>query len=1819
MNFPSIRIEGQIFSGELLQKLDQPDMPGQRPVDFGLPPDVKVKDEIARAWADAQDYWRIFQRKLESQRLTPTATTETRQQWIVPLLGLLGYQLEHQQKGAELNGRIYAISHRVTNRAHIPVHIVGYRDAAGLDRKPDNATLRMSPHAMVQEYINLHDQLYGIVTNGSTLRLLRDSFRLVRLNYLEFDLERIFTDGLFADFAILYRLLHASRLPQSLDSNSESILERYHQDSIEQGSRIRDGLRESVQQTIVILGTGFVSNPANGELREQLDSKKMMPSDFFGHLLRLIYRLLFLNVVEERNQLFPSKTSAKVIKAYYDYYSVQRLRRLSRTQGVKTDRYHDAWMSLLSTFTIFERPELAAKLGTTAFGGSLFNSQSLGLLATCQLSNTSLFNALDCLCSFNDPVTGQRQPVNFNALATEEFGSVYESLLELHPVVEVLPVPRFGFKLAAGNDRKTSGSYYTPSCLVNCLLDSALDPVLEDRIRDYKKLGYETVESAILSVKVCDPACGSGHFLIAAAQRIARRLAVIRAKGDEPAPDQLRHALREVIGRCIYGVDINPMSVELCRVALWLEAVEPGKPLSFLNNHIQCGNSLLGTTPALLKRGIPDEAFEPIEGDDKKFAAAWKKRNREAKLGQHDLFADTAETWHYQNALLAATKDIEAISDESFTDVERKEAAYSDYLASSSYRFGKRLHDAWCAAFVWQKKDDPAIPEPITQQVIDQMKRDPNLCPERVADEIDRLAEQYNFFHWHLAFPDVFQPQPDETIKTTDIAGWSGGFDCILGNPPWERMKLQEREWFAATHPQIAEAQTGAIRAQMIADLVRSDLTTFSAFEHAMRRAQAESAFVTRSGLFPRGAVGDTNTYPLFIEEGVNLISAAGRVGLIVKTGILADYSFRAFFCYLIETGRFVSGFDFSNRRLIFPAVVANERFTLLTLTSTGSERFRVSILNEEVADLQKPGRMWELSRDEIALINPNTKTCPLFQTADDAKLVSQIYRRVPVLTNEADQKTGNPFGVLYFTMFHMTSDSGLFRDMETLQQTSPGGPSQRWSTIKGQFLPVLEGKLFDLFDHRHGTFRGIPRVARFGIKAEPNHPTIQDRLDPTYECLPRYWVSASDVQSRYFERIGFEPGGVLVFRDVCRTHTDFRTVRSAICPSVGAGNKAPVLLFPGSAKNAHATRSILLCANLGAFVLDYVARQKFAGGSLNKYVLLQLPCIPPSTYDQECAWGRGVQTFTDWLLPRVLELTYTACDMELFAKDCNYDAPPFKWDDERRFLLRCELDAAFFHLYLGNDNDWQKTGTKELLAAFPTPRVAVPYIMDTFPIVKRKDEAAHGTYRTKDTILAIYDAMQTAISTGQPYQTLLDPPPGPPVGGFPEWKPGDEQPSDWPSHIHAPKGCEGKERQQMNPVVVPTKITQPGRFPHSSLYAFVHGVEETADGVTVTLDAVPAGQVQELPFEGEGLLERLMRINTYLVESRLNLEHWKSLQLPLMEGTWVRMQVSTDAPYPGTMVEAYSEGDLQPIRMMLSSLTENERESILSKIRLPRESPRSNIEQVLSAIKPASDTFVAVYNVGQGLCCAICNAKDSSPLFYFDMGCGCYWNAHTLPNKMRFCFTYNPPIILSHWHFDHFMAARLHDTRALDAKWIAPLQNVGPTSARFAAELALKGNLLLWPTSLQSMQTQWGDIVKCTGDTLNTSGLALLASVSPCASATAPKPYQVLLPGDAGYDDIPNNSNTPFDALVASHHGGSALGNSPLPRGTESPYVLSYGQNNTYHHGQTCPSLTKLTTAGWTRRIETVNGHVALGLPATVPLRQGCRGKKCDLAIQQR
>ncbi|VTR91556.1 Putative type II DNA modification enzyme OS=bacterium UASB14 GN=U14_03333 PE=4 SV=1 [Gemmata massiliana] len=778
-----------------------------------------------------------------------------------------------------------------------------------------------------------------------------------------------------------------------------------------------------------------------------------------------------------------------------------------------------------------------------------------------------------------------------------------------------------------------------------------------------------------------------------------------------------------------------------------------GKPLSFLEHHIQCGNSLLGTTPALLAKGIPDEAFEPIEGDDKKVCSGLKRQNKDERRGQEGLF-DEIEERRQLGDLTAAMAKLEGLPDDTVESIREKERRYADLVRSDdAYRTsGRFLADAWCAAFVWKKvKDDNLLP--MTHARFRRIEMNPHdIVPQEFA-EVRRLAGQYQFFHWLLAFPAVFRYPAKGEAPDNELTGWCGGFDAVLGNPPWERIKLQEQEWFAAHgRPDIAGARTASIRGKLIRELETKDAALYRAFLDDRRKAEGESHLVRdssgidedsneRRGLFPLCGRGDVNTYSLFAELNRNLLRPTGRVGCIVPSGIATTDTTKLFFEDLVTRQSLVSLFSFFEIRLVFPATDSRDPFCLLTLV--GDMR-RVAVSEfvfdaRSVEELAEPTKRFTLTPNDLILLNPNTRTCPVFRTARDAKLTKAIYQQVPVLLNEGPPEV-NPWAIRLRAMFHMANDSGLFRVGADLELDGWQLKGNQYCKDDAKYLPLYEAKMTSIFDHRYGSIVGSEDVAELsGIPAQST--TLEEHQDPHFLVLPRYWVPEDAVKER-LERVEWGQGFFIIFREIARA-TDIRTAMHAVLPKSGVSNKAPLIL-PFEASPG---QQALLLANLNSFVFDYVVRQKLGGASFSFFIMKQLPAFPPSHYQQPCFWDRS-KTLGEWIKPRVLEVTYTAHDLKPFAEDCGYPGDPFFWDDARRAVIRAELDAAFFHLYGISEAD-------------------ADYILDTFPIVRQKDEERFGTYRTKEMILRCYQEMQEAVAdqTGQTvFASQLDPPPGVPM-----------------------------------------------------------------------------------------------------------------------------------------------------------------------------------------------------------------------------------------------------------------------------------------------------------------------------------------------------------------------------------------------------------------------------------------------------------------------
>jgi hypothetical protein len=1372
-----VHSEGGLIPYEVLVKIAKEESGlGQQPKDFGLPSGRRLTDEIARAWSDAQDYWHIFQRRSSSLPENETGATLTRK-WITDLLNeLLGYELAYQQTGAVIGGKNYPISHRAgASEESPPVQIEGFR--ADLDRRPQ--ARRLSPQALVQEYLNNSDsQLWGIVTNGFLLRLLRDTSRTSRPSYLEFDLQSILEGNRFNEFAVFYRVCHRTRLPRTAEDATSCWLEKYFQHSVEQGGRVRDKLRDGVEDALKTLGTGFLRHPKNDVLRERIKAGTLTAAEFHRQLLRLVYRLLFLMVAEERRMIVPEGPEADRRQSLFDrYYSVGRLRSLAE-KSIEPSTFGDLWIGLQQTFTLFEDGD-SNPLGIPPLNGDLFSAIAVKDLQGTHLYNTDLLAAMERLSLFEDHRVRQR--VNYAALDVEELGSVYESLLDYQPVTTEHP-EGMKFELPTGGERKSSGSYYTRPELVRELIESALVPVMKDRLDAAKDSDpakeKEKKTQAILSMSVCDPACGSGHFLLAAARRLGRELAKIKTGEEEPIPKEFHLAVRDVIAHCVYGVDINPLAVDLCKLALWLEGHWTGKPLSFLDHRIKCGNSLIGVLDPKFLEEIPDDAFTPVTGDVKSVASAFKRKNKaerkewEQVREQRLLPFDVPEHLH---EYAASARQFAEIQEETPADVRRKAEHYGRWRSGMRMNHDRSVSDVWTYAFFapLRTESDHTVP---THKVLMEYLTHVHNQKDAVA-----LAEAFGsdrrFFHWKLEFPDIFE---------------HGGFDVLLGNPPWEKIKLEEQEhWIDDSY--IRDAPNKAERDRRLQEYRRSidpaKVARVAKFEAAKHYAEAISKFVRHGGRYPLTAVGDINTYALFAELFAHLTNSRGRSGAILPTQIAIADTTKLFFNDLIKNKRLISFFNFFEVRKWFPATDDRNPFGLLTIGADAAEAEFAFFLSDP-SELVDKRRRFAVTEDDFALFNPNTRTCPIFRTRTDVELTKKIYENVPILVNESI--SDNAWGVGFMAMFHMANDSHMFA-----------------SEPREGYLRLYEAKLFHQYDHRWATYEDD----------EVRRLTSDEKASPETFVRPRYWVPTDEVLLRasevppalisavranseemaravlipwwagYAESCGRDadadkllqatvsrdlwnmsvqaelgqyilnsavsrslqrqwplterdmnsilpcknfiqaahalvemrcPTWLTGFRRITRS-TDERTVIAAILPLSGTGDPAMVV----SSKQPSTLRAVLL-ACLNSLVLDYVARQKISGTDLRNHYFQQLPVIPPTAFRPEDL---------EKICNIIGQLTFTASDLSHVAGEFGVGVQRSAVADDDRALLRGELDAYYAHLYsLTRDELRYILDPKDVFGeGFPS---------ETFRVLKEREEKEFGEYRTRRLVLEAFDKL---------------------------------------------------------------------------------------------------------------------------------------------------------------------------------------------------------------------------------------------------------------------------------------------------------------------------------------------------------------------------------------------------------------------------------------------------------------------------------------------
>lgn len=1115
--YTAIRIEGGLIPAEELTRLttlQAPDNTQQTEALYQIPKGLKLRDEIARNFKIAQNLWQDFQ--VQRQRTGVDVHSTTVRDFLLPLLRqAMGYtdlapaapiqasnsvHHSYQIGHAALGGRLPVVLAGVDQPLDQPAERFG-------DTNPDTGrTRRRSPYMLAQEALNATDRsLWAIVSNGLTLRILRDNPSLTRPAYVEVDLEALFTEELYADFTAFWLLAHASRFGQVDAEPADCPWERWRNAGQAVGVTARLNLRYQVANALRSLGTGFLQHPANTALRAALQDAEhgsATKQRFFEELLSLVYRFIFLATVEDRSDastgrsliFTPDATDAAQAR-YWAGYSLTWLRERSVRRS-SHDAHSDLWQALCITFDGLAGGQPA--LGLPALGG-LFAAEQCPLLNTCELDNRQLLTAVFQLGYFRQPSGLTR--VNYRDMGAEELGSVYESLLELVPDVQHITQPqaaRFAFvgddddASNKGNARKLTGSYYTPDTLVQELIKSALEPVLAQTI----EANPTDPVQALLQLTVCDPACGSGHFLLAAARRLADEVAKLRAQanGGAPTPADYRHALRDVVGHCIYGVDKNPMAIALAKTALWLEAYTPDLPLTFIDHHLQVGDALLGVLdPKILENGIPDEAYAVLSGDDKVTAAALKKQNKvELKSWKqvvaNDLFAATT--------LVQDANAVEHLADDTLDGIAAKRSAWTQAHHQAEQSTLAKLADTYVAAFLAPKVPQGQSLIPLSGYLWSLLHPNPHQTPKpELAQAAHDLCRTHSVFHWWLAFPQVAA---------------KGGFAVMLGNPPWEMLQLDPQEFFAAEAPSISNAPHMAARNKMIAALEHDRPHLFKRYWQAVRAMEAVQSFVHASCRFPTSGFGRINLASLFAETVLQAtaLNSNGRAGLVLPSGIATDSFTQHLFNEIARRG-LASLFDFENREAIFPSVHRSYKFALMTFGQTEQTKFQFFAGNP--SHLADKNRQFTLTTADFELLNPNTRTCPVFRSNADAELTKKLYRSTPVLWREAETDTEgnvtrpdeNPWNLQFQLMFMMNTDSHLFAD----STAGPGG-----SVEPQRRLPLYEAKMIHQFDHRWATYVDNPDKAN-GLDTEDVTPA--QKSNPALTVRPRYWVGEREVLAR--------------------------------------------------------------------------------------------------------------------------------------------------------------------------------------------------------------------------------------------------------------------------------------------------------------------------------------------------------------------------------------------------------------------------------------------------------------------------------------------------------------------------------------------------------------------------------------------------------------------------------------------------------------------------------------------------------------------------------
>ena len=789
-----------------------------------------------------------------------------------------------------------------------------------LDRRSGQRGEETAPSTQMLRYLRRVEDLttgklrWGILTNGGRWRLYYEGARSVAENFFEIDLAQVLgieghEGGLFAlppaekvhalrVFYLIFR--RAAFLGTASDPRT------FHQRALAEGLFYEERVAGSLSD--LVFGDVF---PTLVRAIAKAAPAAPLPEVRDAALI-LLYRLLFILYAEDRDLL-------PVRDRRYDNYGLRdQVRRSVGERKTKNDVFSETtaryWAIIDDLSRAIDQGD--GTIGLPPYNGGLFDRDRTLLLTRIRLSDATMADAIDAL-SFERTETGRRY-INYRDLSVQQLGSIYERLLE-HEVIRAGGAVDIRPNIFA---RRGSGSYYTPDDLVTLIVRETISPLVADRMETFsakleeqaasdkplnQRLGaLKRVDPAdrLLDLKICDPAMGSGHFLVTLVDYLADQVITAMAEAEASVtwghyvspladrieairntilgnaedrgwtidPEQLddRHLIRRMIlKRCIYGVDKNLMAVELAKVALWLHTFTVGAPLSFLDHHLRCGDSLFGMW---VKSG---------------FAKASLIENGTTKAAKNGETLFLHEPMNRALRAASSMQIIEGLTDAEIAEAHRSADIFAEvqdmttplaallsfFHALDWLELNNRDNRLLLQAFLSGVYGDPVN---IALGKLDPLAK--GHSSERATTEakafadllarVRELATERRFLHWQVAFPGVWSDWLGDTL--------SGGFDAIIGNPPWDRMKLQQVEWFAARRREIALAQRASDRGRMIADLNRKADPLALDYSKAEARAEAGVRMARTDDEYPLLSGGDVNIYSLFVERAMKLVKSGG-------------------------------------------------------------------------------------------------------------------------------------------------------------------------------------------------------------------------------------------------------------------------------------------------------------------------------------------------------------------------------------------------------------------------------------------------------------------------------------------------------------------------------------------------------------------------------------------------------------------------------------------------------------------------------------------------------------------------------------------------------------------------------------------------------------------------------------------------------------------------------------------------------------------------------------------------------------------------------